>query len=197
MKLLSLTEGLSHPCIVVDVQPEYANYSKNNYNVCLDIINFVNKQTGPVLMFVNAEYTGLSNDTIQDIQYFWEEHGFNEQKWRRVKIVDKGYGHFRSLMDKQVPEYILIKVIRRLYHEKLNDVRELFDKHDDLEDFFEGYEDLFIDERFIINWTNVAQLKQFNNAYIMGGGRNECLREVELLMNAFNIKYKKINTLVY
>jgi hypothetical protein len=31
----------------------------------------------------------------------------------------------------------------------------------------------------------------------MGGGRDECLREVELLMNAFNIKYKRIDSLVY
>jgi len=31
----------------------------------------------------------------------------------------------------------------------------------------------------------------------VGGGRMECLREVELLMNAFNIKYKRIDHLVY
>ena len=44
---------------------------------------------------------------------------------------------------------------------------------------------------------SVGQLRKFNKAYIMGGGRNECLREVELLMNAFNIKYKRIDSLVY
>ena len=48
-----------------------------------------------------------------------------------------------------------------------------------------------------IRWTSVAQLKKFNGAYIVGGGRNECLREVELLMNAFNIRYKRIDSMVY
>jgi hypothetical protein len=48
-----------------------------------------------------------------------------------------------------------------------------------------------------VNWTSVAQLKQFNGAYLMGGARDQCLREVELLMNAFNIKYKRIDSLVY
>lgn len=48
-----------------------------------------------------------------------------------------------------------------------------------------------------VGWTSVAQLKRFNGAYLVGGGRNECLREVELLMNAFNIKYKRIDSLVY
>ena len=42
-----------------------------------------------------------------------------------------------------------------------------------------------------------AQLKQFNGAYLIGGARDQCLREVELLMNAFNIRYKRIDSLVY
>jgi hypothetical protein len=53
------------------------------------------------------------------------------------------------------------------------------------------------DDPIIVEWTSVAQLKRFQGAYIMGGGRNECLREVELLMNAFNIGYKRIDRLVY
>ena len=53
------------------------------------------------------------------------------------------------------------------------------------------------DDPLIVNWVSVGQLRKFNGAYIMGGGRNECLREVELLMNAFNIKYKRIDSLVY
>ena len=54
-----------------------------------------------------------------------------------------------------------------------------------------------ISDPLIVGWTSIAQLKKYNGAYIMGGGRNECLREVELLMNAFNIKYKRINQLIY
>jgi hypothetical protein len=53
------------------------------------------------------------------------------------------------------------------------------------------------DDPLIVNWISVGQLRKFNGAYIMGGGRDECLREVELLMNAFNIKYKRIDSLVY
>jgi hypothetical protein len=59
------------------------------------------------------------------------------------------------------------------------------------------WQDWMEDEPFVINWTSVAQLKRFNGAYLVGGGREECLREVELLMNAFNIRYKRIDSLVY
>jgi hypothetical protein len=66
-----ILESKSYPVISVDVQPEYANYG-NNAKKCKEIIKFVCNQTGPVLMFVNAEETGLSGDTIQDIKEYWE-----------------------------------------------------------------------------------------------------------------------------
>jgi hypothetical protein len=30
-----------------------------------------------------------------------------------------------------------------------------------------------------------------------GGGRDECLREIELMMNAFNFKYKRVANWLY
>ena len=64
-----LTEGLNYPVIVVDVQPEYCGMN----NVCQKVVDFVTKQTGPVLMFVNAERDGMTDDTIDDVAYWWEE----------------------------------------------------------------------------------------------------------------------------
>jgi hypothetical protein len=191
-----INEGLSHPCIVVDVQPEYAYYAPK---ICKKIIKFVNNQTGPILMFVNAERDNLTSDTVNDIIQFWEKNKFKQ--WNRVTINDKGYGYFREWMDAEVSASIIIKAIRRMYQEKINDSRELFGGEQSPE-YKEKFKEFFGSDywrlgNIITNWTSVAQLKKFNGAYIMGGGKNECLREVELLMNAFNIKYKRINSLVY
>ena len=80
-----ITEGRAHPVIVVDVQPEYSGMNDGDENsVFTDIINFVNQQTGPVLMFVNAEDQGLSGDTIQSIKEYWDDSGFAPENWRRV-----------------------------------------------------------------------------------------------------------------
>lgn len=203
-----ITEGKNHPVIVVDVQPEYDN------PVNPRIIDFVNKQTGPVLFFVNAEDQGLSGDTVQSIKEYWnnavcpeeERYSYDEENdeyienpncptinWQRFQIADKGYGFFRSFMDQGVPDSTIIKMIRYLYQRKLHDARDL----DDEEYIAIMGSDELRDESFNINWTSVAQLKRFSGAYIVGGGRNECLREVELLMNAFNIKYNRIDSLVY
>lgn len=206
----TLMENRSRSCIVVDVQPAYSNvWGQGGENpVFAKIINFVNQQTGPVLMFVNAEQTGLTEDTIQDVKTYWdatargELYGSHDEAaepvidWGRFTIVDKGYGYFRAWMDLGVSDTVIIKVIRALYQQKVNDSRDLLVT--ELKQLVgTEWQDWMEDDPIIVEWTSVAQLKQFSGSYIMGGGRNECLREVELLMNAFNIKYKRIDGLVY
>jgi len=218
-----ITEGKNHPIIVVDVQPEYSGIHDGDENpVFEEIIHFVNNQTGPVLMFVNAEETGIAMDTKQDIKMYWEDticgikseedrYEYDEEyddyvrkecdeiNWQRFDVVDKGYGYFRSWMDHGVDEHKIIQVIRLMYQQKVQDSRDLFGGENTEE--YNQYMMQLLGETpsdiISVNWTSVAQLRKFNGAYIVGGGRDECLREVELLMNAFNIKYKRIDELVY
>jgi len=213
-----LTEGKSMPVIVVDVQPEYANYG-NNAAVCHNIVTFVVNQTGPVLFFANAENTGVSGDTIYDIKRYWEDEvyeysgeyddpyqdpNFKEPiDWSRFTLVDKGYGYLRSWHDQGVDDTVIVNAIRLMYQAKVNDSRELFGGEDS-DTYEQGMRDLLGDDYLIgmgdtisVGWASVAQLKKFNGAYLVGGGRNECLWEVKVLMNAFNIRYKMIDSLVY
>jgi hypothetical protein len=212
-----ITEGRNHPVIVVDVQPEYSGMMDGfDSPLFAEIINFVNNQTGPVLMFVNAENMGQTGDTVQDVMRYWEDTVRGEDydweeddnpnpiDWNRFEIVDKGYGYFRTWMDDGISPATIIRVIRTLYASKVNDSRMLFGGEDS-EEYEQGmqglvgaeFQDWMLSDPIIVDWTSVAQLKRFNGAYIVGGGRDECLREVELLMNAFNIKYRRIDSLVY
>ena len=218
-----IREGLSHPVIAVDVQPEYSGMNDGDENsVFTQIIQFVNKQTGPVLMFVNAEDQGLSGDTIQDIKQYWDDTICPEEErythdeetddyienpncpkinWQRFSIVDKGYGYFRSWMDHGIEPATIIATIRELYQQKKSDSRELTfpasNKRTPQQSLIMGAMQEMGDDPISVNWTSVAQLKRFNGAYLIGGARDQCLREVELLMNAFNIRYKRIDSLVY
>ena len=197
-----ITEGRAHPVIVVDVQPEYSGMNDGDENsVFTDIINFVNQQTGPVLMFVNAEDQGLSGDTIQSIKEYWDDSGFAPENWRRVQIADKGYGYLRSWMDHGIEPAVIIATIRELYQQRESDSRALqfppFNKRTPQQSLIMGAMQEMEDDPISVSWTSIAQLKRFTGAYIVGGARDQCLREVELLMNAFNIRYKRIDSLVY
>lgn len=204
MRFRELLEGKNVPCIVVDIQPAYSKYMNINIH---DLCHFLAKQSGPFLMFVNSDETGLTDDNITyDILPWWDEQfedsglDFHESAFQKMIFVDKGYGYFRGWMDRNVPDRFIIQLIRYMYQNGLNDIQ------DDLDGVYESmtanpinihWESWMNEEPFSINWTSVSQLKEFNQCYIMGGGRNECLREVELLMNAFNIKYKRIDKFVY
>jgi len=216
-----IVEGLSHPVICVDVQPEYNGGSWPPANPkFVQIMNFVQKQTGPVLFFVNAEDQGLSGDSIQQIQQFWDEtlgtegeegedengdYYYNEPEspidWRRFEIVDKGYGYLRSWMDHGIEPSTIIATIREMYAQKVSDTRDLefpaFNRRTTTQSLIQGAIEEMEDDPMTVGWASVGQLKRYNGAYLVGGGREECLREVELLMNAFNIKYKRIDSLVY
>ena len=197
-----ITEGRAHPVIVVDVQPEYSGMNDGDENsVFTEIINFVNQQTGPVLMFVNAEDQGLSGDTVQSIREYWDDSGFSPENWRRVQIADKGYGYLRSWMDSGIEPATIIATIRELYQQRKTDSRELqfpaSNRRTPQQSLIMGAMQEMEDDPISVNWTSIAQLKRFSGAYIVGGARDQCLREVELLMNAFNIRYKRIDSLVY
>jgi hypothetical protein len=121
--------------------------------------------------------------------------------WSRFTIADKGYGYLRSWMDHGIEPSIIIATIREMYSQKVSDTRELqfpaFNRRTTTQSLIQGAIEEMEDDPMSVGWTSIAQLKRFSGAYLVGGGREECLREVELLMNAFNIKYKRIDSLVY
>lgn len=207
MRAIELLEyTASKSCIVVDVQPTYeeTGYGESNFGIFRNIARFLMNQTGPILMFVNAEQEGFTEDSISSIQDYWDKNlgiKHDESFWNRVTIDDKGYGYFRAWMDEKVPESAIIKTIRLMYQNRVSDSRLLFggENSDDyaINMMALGIPEEILDDGLGVEWTSVAQLKRFSGSYIMGGGRNECLREVELLMNAFNIKYREIEEFIY
>ena len=194
------------PIVCIDVQPEYSGMNDGDEDRTFEAaIRFVNDSHAPCLMFVNAEQEGLSSDTVADVRMYWEDSGFDPKNWGRVEINDKGYGYLRAWMDIGIEDKYIISVIREMYRQKVSDSRMLFNSNEKkildylvpVADSINTEPDTLLDDPLSVGWTAIDQLKRYNNCYLIGGGRNECLKEVTLLMNAFNIKYKLINELIY
>jgi hypothetical protein len=196
MKILEiLNEAYTGSTIVIDVQPAYSSY----IDFAPQLMKYLNKQK-QILMLVNSDEEGFTEDSIPDIKTYWEENGFSN--WNNVKLIDKGYGYLRGWMDQGVSEAVIIKTIREMYKQRITDSRDLFENSNNpAEDFakFIGpeFQDWMIDEAIHVEWVPVKLLKSFSGSYITGGAKNECLKEVELLMSAFNIRTTRINQFVF
>lgn len=190
-----ITESNSLPIIVVDIQPAYSSMTSGGLNKLAHMINTNRNRT---LMFVNADETGMTEDNIQhDIIPWWEDWGLNEDA--NVEWFDKGYGYLRGAMDQGVDDADIIKIIREMYQQKIFDSRELFggDEEQIIEFVGEYVADIITTDAISVEWVSISKLKEYNKCLICGGGKDECLKEVLLLMNAFNIKYKIMSEFVY
>ena len=201
MRFKELTEGKNTPSVVVDVQPAYTGGSYGaDPEMVQELMQFLNGQHGPILAFVNAEDQGLTEDTLDEVKWMWEEYGF--ENWDNVTWYDKGFGYLREAMDMGIDDGITIKVIREMYQQRVSDSRDLFDgEYEEMLQFIESIggtdEDLDIFLNGIgVEWVSIKLLKE-HAGYIMGGAREQCLREVELLMSAFNIRHKRIEQFIY
>jgi hypothetical protein len=205
-ELLNEKASRGRPIVCVDVQPAYSGIMDGAEDETFEAaIQFVNDSRAPCLMFVNAEQEGLTSDTVVDVKMYWEDSGFDPDNWNRVEVFDKGYGYLRAWMDIGIEDGHIVRVIREMYSQKINDSRDLFGGDEDkIEEFLKPVArsintepQYLVDDPLIVGWVAMDQLKRYNNCYLIGGGRQECLKEVALLMNAFNIKYKMIDDLIY
>lgn len=188
--------------IIVDIQPEYQNGMHFKLYEFVDYLLKLINNNKKVLYYYNGKDT-LGMSSKEEIIYWLLEHynieNFEDEYdsiyttlYRNIIWVDKGYGFLRDFMDSGISEDVIIKVIRymainRIYSSGLIDEEELSKITNT---------DLRSNE---INLPpfRIDLLKQFSGSYIMGGGKNECLREVQLIMNAFNIKYTTFSKFVY
>ncbi len=190
-----LIESKNKPLIVVDVQPAYKSYI--TFDV-VQLMELINGQTGKILFLINADEQGLTEDSVMHCWQWWWENGLElDNRDRRATVFDKGYGHFRSWMDYLDDDALMIKAIRFMHQKKENDSRDI-----DPEEWKEAlgeenWKDYMEDDLLSINWVSLKTLKQHARGYICGGGKNECLREVTLYMNAFNLKTKEIRKFIY
>lgn len=188
-----LTESFNVPLVVVDVQPFYHKYCKH---IVKNVVDLINKHKR-VKIFYNGEDLGF--ESKEEIIEYYLENGLDYEEIFKLNFTEKNYGFFRSWMDNNYPISMIITVIREMVMQREYDSRDLNLK-ELLKDYNLDESDFIFFEGDPINIPdiNIAEMKsKFNNCYIVGGGRNECLKEVEILFNAFNIHYRIIKELTY
>lgn len=187
--------------IIVDVQPAY--YSHLHFSI-VDFMEFA-RSHNKILIFYVPEPGG---DTWEDVHTFYMDYGFPGEKLRKDCIfVEKDYGFFRNWMDNGVSDNVIKKVIREMYRLKITDSREVDYENEEIEDSywkkflgndFDDFDDfIMFEDGIYLPDINLSTLKKFSGSNLAGGGRNECLKEIQLLMSSLNIRYKLVNNFIY
>jgi len=190
--------------IIVDIQPEYKNamfFNINEFlNYLLKLINYNKK----ILYYYNGP--DMSMSSVRDIiQWLLEYYNFNYKNdeydeydsiynllYKNIIWIDKSYGFLRDFMDAGIPEDVTLKIIRYMAINKLRSSKEIPKN----ELYKITNEDINCKEIWFPSFQ-IDILKQFSGSYIMGGYEHECLREMQLIMNAFNIKYTTFRKFVF
>jgi hypothetical protein len=193
MKPKELFERTSTNILVVDVQPAYRHHCNK---VVGKICRLLNDQTGQIVVLFNDEE--MTNDALYDVQQYYIDHGLNPELIEdgKIKFIEKQYAFFRGFMDNGVDDHIILKTIRAMVMQRKNDSRDMA-----LEDILtpEEYSQVseIYDSIWLPDYVDIAMFRKMSPFYMCGGGRSECLREIELACNAFNIRYKRMDSLIY
>lgn len=186
--------------VVVDIQPEYQKYIGNDK--LYKFINFLNKNYES-LKRLTFLYNGEELGMISEDEYInWLiELGLDENIVDNARFYDKGYAFFRYCMDSGIEHESTINLVRFMYNNHINDSRELteefWDKfineygNDDIKELLENSDDC-------INIPDLmSELRNYNNIIVCGGGINECLKEVEIALNALEKEFTVLTQFTY
>jgi len=175
--------------IVVDIQPMYrSNIGFNMGEFTEYLEDFDN-----ILYFYNGVDT-VGDDSEEDLAYWLLEHDLPEEKLDDIVFVDKGYAFFRAWMDEGVDDDDILRVLRYMREEGINDSRDI--EENKLRELMDGewYPEF---DPLVLPFDPLTLIHSYDNATIIGGSEYECLEELTLLFRAYGIEYEKDRKFIY
>jgi hypothetical protein len=184
--------------ISVDIQPEYQKYINFDIN---NWVHMINQHQG-VIVFLYNGYDTLGMVNENDYKEWLFDLGIDEEIIYDTAIFyDKGYAFFRYCIDNSVDDEDIVGLVKMMIEYEINDTRELDEEFWD--EFIERYGRENVREllEFSDDCINIPDLmdflSRFSNILICGGGRDECLKEVEIALMALDKPYDKLDSFIY
>lgn len=185
--------------IVVDIQPEYEK-SIHFLDSFIQFLNDNHENLSSITFLYNGYDTlGMINE--HEYKSWWFENGLDENIIENSTFYDKGYAFFRYCIDSSIEDVTTVNLVRMMIEKNVNDSRELDENF--WNEFVERYGDEDVRKllEFAEDCINIPDLIDFlsdySNIVLVGGGINECLKEVEIALNAMDRPYTTIPKYLY
>lgn len=202
LRVISENNFQGKTIINVDIQPEYKNYITFNLN---EWVNFINQNANSnqiIFLYNGFETLGMIDEN--SYKEWLLDLGIDEDIiYENAIFYDKGYAFFRYCMDNSIDEDNIVDLIKYMVRHKINDSREID------EEMWENYmietnhtqqdvRDLLENSGDLISIPDLMDfLKNQTNIVLLGGGINECLKEVEIALLGLNKNYNTLKQFTY
>lgn len=155
--------------VIIDIQPLYSDYCRHLFSRLSETLNKL-KESLRVTWYFNGEEIGCDDTPFCIQEMLWENVDFEEFD---INFIEKGYGFFRDHMDAGVEGAEILENLENGEYENEHGQIHIPD----------------------IELPNFEQKELFR---LCGGGRNECLAEMELYFQhkGYN-NYRMLENLVY
>lgn len=179
---------MAHGLLIVDVQPAY---HPGCGAIARTVAQRINNTRKPTLILWVGE--GLTADSEEAVRDYLHEHGARPGKLAACQFIEKGYGFFRAWMDLGVPHDVIRRVGRQLLLDggRCSDDLDLPALLGDEVDTLPQYDPLRTPS---FDWSALRGFDRFDTC---GGGAQECLAEIELLLDMADTPYQRLDPLVY
>lgn len=202
-KYISESVNISNQTIIsVDIQPEYMNGITFDIGEWVNFIEQAYKNNNKLIFLYNGSET-VGGVTESEYISWLDDLGLDEEILDYIVFYDKGYAFFRYCMDSGIDEDNITNLVKFMINNNINDSRdinkEMWDEY--MDETNSGSEDVRDLLEIAGDMINIPELMDFlgnyNNIYLMGGGIDECLKEVEIALKSLDKDYKIINKFIY
>lgn len=201
-RLLNESVEFNNKTIInVDIQPEYEDSLIFNKYEWVEFINESYKDNDIIFLYNGYETLGMVEEW--DYKFWLAEMGISDEVILNGTFYDKGYAFFRYCMDNSIDEENIVDFVKYMIRNDITDSRDVDEdmwndymektnhNSEDIRDLLELSDDmLYVPELmdFIRNYGNII---------LLGGGINECLKEVEIALMALDKNYNIYSKYTY
>jgi hypothetical protein len=189
-----LVENYGDVHISVDVQEWY---EKAIHFDVVEYFEWMYKTFNKVIVFYNGEEIG--GPPLNEHTMWLYEQGVSEEILDSFTFIEKSYAFFRACMDEGYEDG-LVELVRYMYRNEIYDSREL--SEDDLEqlDNDRAVMEFLRKEVDVVSIPDIMlrlDRMGLSRVSVSGGGDNECLEEVRIILDALQIAYIDVRNYIY
>lgn len=172
--------------VIVDIQP---TYDEGEHSGCENILHAALEKVNNTDQRIICYYVGpeCGGDSKDDVMFYYLKNGIDEYKLSKIHFIEKDFGFIRDWMDSGVKEDVIVNTLAYMKANNFRDTRNFTDLDWNMATCGEHKKNSKIMGDFVAYpyfHHKVFDKPEIDNIEVIGGGRFECLLEIDLYLKS-------------